>query len=57
MISTEAWVLHRGESSGVPGNLVRETFSFDDIGPDEVLAKPLLGAGKVTWTTRFAALP
>jgi len=43
IISTEAWVLHRGESAGVPGKLVRETFSFDDIGPDEVLAKPLYG--------------
>ncbi|WP_170319935.1 zinc-binding dehydrogenase [Polyangium spumosum] len=43
VISTEAWVLHRGESAGVPGKLVRETFTFDDIGPDEVLARPLRG--------------
>ena len=43
MISTEAWVLHRGESAGVAGRLVCETFSFEDIGPDEVLAKPLYG--------------
>jgi NADPH:quinone reductase-like Zn-dependent oxidoreductase len=42
-ISAEAWVLHRGESAGVCGALERETFTFDDIGPDEVLAKPLYG--------------
>src|SRR5690349_17155408 len=43
MISADAWVLPRGEAAGVPGKLVRETFSFDDIGPDEVLAKPIYG--------------
>ncbi len=42
-VSTEAWVLHRGESAGIPGELVRETFSFDEIEADEVLARPLFG--------------
>jgi NADPH:quinone reductase-like Zn-dependent oxidoreductase len=42
-ISTEAWVLHRGEGAGYPGQLVRETFVFPDIGPEEVLARPLYG--------------
>jgi NADPH:quinone reductase-like Zn-dependent oxidoreductase len=42
-ISTEAWVLHRGEESGTPGQLVRETFTFPGIGAEEVLARPLYG--------------
>lgn len=42
-ISTEAWVLHRGEGAGYPGQLVRETFTFPGIGPEEVLATPLYG--------------
>lgn len=42
-ISTEAWVLHRGEGAGYPGQLVRETFTFPGIGPEEVLARPLYG--------------
>lgn len=43
IISTEAWVLHRGESAGVPGKLVQEPFYFNEPGPDELLAKPLYG--------------
>ncbi len=42
MISTDAWVLHRGAASG-PGRLVHEVFTFADPGPDEVLARPLFG--------------
>ena len=42
-ISTNAWVIHRGDSAIVPGKLVRETYSFDEPGPDEVVAKPLYG--------------
>lgn len=41
-ISTEAWVLHRGEA-GRPGQLVQESFTFPGIRADEVLAKPLYG--------------
>jgi NADPH:quinone reductase-like Zn-dependent oxidoreductase len=43
IISTQAWVLHRGESAGTPGQLVCETFSFDEPGADEILARPLYG--------------
>lgn len=43
MISTDAWVLHRGGREGGPGRLVREVFTFPDPGPDEVLARPLFG--------------
>jgi NADPH:quinone reductase-like Zn-dependent oxidoreductase len=42
-LSAEAWVLSRGESAGVPGQLVREIFSFDDIRADEIVARPLFG--------------
>lgn len=42
-ITTEAWVLHRGEKAGVPGELVREDFTFPNIAADEVLARPLYG--------------
>lgn len=42
-VSTEAWVLHRGEHAGLPARLVRETISFAAPGPDEVLARPLYG--------------
>ena len=42
-IATEAWVLHRGESAGTPGQLVRETVRFDAPGPDELLVRPLYG--------------
>lgn len=53
-ISTEAWVLHRGTSAGVPGELVRETFHFDKLEPDEVLARPLFGCweGNMDHSTR-----
>lgn len=44
MISTEAWVLHRGEQgAGHPAKLARETFTFPDINHDEVLARPIFG--------------
>jgi NADPH:quinone reductase-like Zn-dependent oxidoreductase len=43
MISTEAWVLHSGDGSGSPGQLVREAFAFPGIGAEEVLARPLYG--------------
>jgi NADPH:quinone reductase-like Zn-dependent oxidoreductase len=53
-ISTEAWVLHRGDDSGSPGQLVRETFTFPDIGVEEVLARPLYGCweGNMDHATR-----
>ncbi|MBC8352035.1 MAG: zinc-binding dehydrogenase [Planctomycetes bacterium] len=43
MISTEAWVLP--SNTRRPGNaeLIREAFTFPDITPNEVLAKPLYG--------------
>ena len=47
-ISTEAWVLHAGEklntvTPGGDGELVRQTYQFDDIGEQEVLVRPLFG--------------
>jgi NADPH:quinone reductase-like Zn-dependent oxidoreductase len=43
LLSPEAWVLYRGTSAGIPGELVRETYSFGDLEPDEALARPLFG--------------
>lgn len=43
-ISTEAWVLHRGDGSGSPGQFVREPFTFPGPGAEEVLARPLYGS-------------
>jgi NADPH:quinone reductase-like Zn-dependent oxidoreductase len=43
MISTDAWVLHRGDAPGQAGQLVREAFSFPEPGPEQVLARPLYG--------------
>ncbi|XXX73394.1 zinc-binding dehydrogenase [Sorangium sp. So ce134] len=42
-ISTDAWVLRRGDGTGGPGRLLRDTFVFPDIGAEEVLARPLYG--------------
>ncbi len=42
-VKADAWVLHRGDGSGAPGELVRETFEFEDIKPHEVLCQPLYG--------------
>jgi NADPH:quinone reductase-like Zn-dependent oxidoreductase len=49
MISTEAWVIHRGKGrngSGepTPAELVRETYEFSDISEDEVLIEPIYGS-------------
>lgn len=41
---TEAWVLYAGnDTDSGPTELVRESFTFDEIAPYEVLAKPLFG--------------
>ncbi|WP_316179305.1 zinc-binding dehydrogenase [Bradyrhizobium sp. SZCCHNRI1009] len=45
MIETEAWVLHQGDGSRQPGQLVLEQFSFSEPDDTEVLAEPLYG----TW--------
>lgn len=46
-ITTEAWVLHAAQSNGrhapPPAQLRRESFTFDGISADEVLAEPLYG--------------
>ena len=42
-ISTEAWVLPSVARRPKQAELIRETFTFPDIAPDEVLAKPLYG--------------
>jgi NADPH:quinone reductase-like Zn-dependent oxidoreductase len=43
-ITTDAWVLYRGEGKnpGI-GELKRETYTFDDINEEEVLARPVFG--------------
>jgi len=43
--STEAWVLSAGEDpkNPHPGQLQRETFSFDPISAEEVLLEPIIG--------------
>ena len=44
-VKTEAWVLHAGEKGGSPVSteLIRETFEFDEPGPQEALVEPLIG--------------
>ena len=42
-IRTEAWVLHSAASQAGRGKLVKQPFTFPDILPREVLAKPLYG--------------
>lgn len=49
MISTDAWVLHAGPPAAgsdepVPGELVREEFTFPDLEENEVLVEPLFGS-------------
>src|SRR5262245_5628460 len=48
MLTTEAWVLYQGEklrgnNRNSPGELIRETISFQDITESEVLAEPIYG--------------
>ncbi len=43
MITTEAWVLHKGPPVSVPGNLKKESFSFADITDYELLTEPIYG--------------
>jgi len=42
-ISTEAWVLSSAARQPGPGRLERRLFSFPDLEPEEVLARPLYG--------------
>lgn len=42
-VSTDAWVLHSEHLQPDRASLVRETFTFTDIKPYEVLARPLFG--------------
>ena len=44
-LKTDAWVLHAGEEGGKPvaTRLLRESFEFDEPGPDEALVSPLFG--------------
>ena len=50
MITTEAWVLHKGPSKAEPGELKREAFSFADISEHEVLAEPIYGCWEANMT-------
>ncbi|MFT7625907.1 MAG: hypothetical protein ACI9WU_005098, partial [Myxococcota bacterium] len=42
-VKADAWVLYRGDGSGAPGELIRETFEFENIKDNEVLCQPLYG--------------
>lgn len=56
--TTEAWVLHQGQrGSDRPGELVRESFTFDAPGPDEVLAEPLFGSWEANMSHALARHP
>ncbi|MCF3131697.1 zinc-binding alcohol dehydrogenase family protein [Streptomyces olivochromogenes] len=62
MITTEAWVLHAGPAGAesgnpVPGKLVREEFSFPDIGEDEVLVEPLYGSWEANMSHALERAP
>jgi NADPH:quinone reductase-like Zn-dependent oxidoreductase len=61
MITTEAWVLHRGikdVSDGELGELRLETYTFPELTPHEVLAEPLYGCweGNMTHAVRRTPL-
>jgi hypothetical protein len=58
MITTEAWVLHRGPS-GEPGpaELKKERFTFPDIMEYEVLAEPIYGSWEGNMTHALARDP
>jgi NADPH:quinone reductase-like Zn-dependent oxidoreductase len=43
-VTTDAWVLHRGDEPGRSGRLTLEEFEFPTPGEHEVLARPLYGA-------------
>lgn len=44
-VKTDAWIVEAGEKGAkpVPTQLVRDTFEFDDPGPNEALVSPLFG--------------
>lgn len=60
MISTEAWVLHKGPPGappGQPGRFERSSYSFADINDEEVLAEPLYGCWEGNMTHAIARDP
>ncbi len=62
VITTDAWVLHAGparQESGeaVPGELVREEFSFPDITENEVLVAPLYGSWEANMSHALERTP
>jgi len=57
VITTEAWVLHRGPSESVPGELKRTGYSFPDLEADEVLAEPLYGCWEGNMTHALERRP
>jgi len=60
-ITTEAWVLYKGKSSNPrppgPGKLRLEKFSFEEIGPQEVLAEPIYGCWEANMTHSLERRP
>lgn len=50
MITTDAWVLHAGPTRPVPGELVREDYSFPAITENDVLAEPIYGCWEANMT-------
>lgn len=57
MITTEAWVLPRGPSEPVPGELALARYSFADLEPDEVLAEPIYGCWEGNMTHALERRP
>jgi NADPH:quinone reductase-like Zn-dependent oxidoreductase len=67
MITTEAWVLYKGEpdgrdganknGGGKPAELIREMFSFPDLDDHEVLVEPLYGCWEANMTHALERSP
>jgi len=61
MITTEAWVLHRGtapyQSTLLTGDFRREPFAFADLEDDEILVEPLLASWEGNMTHAIARSP
>jgi NADPH:quinone reductase-like Zn-dependent oxidoreductase len=57
VITTEAWVLHKGPSNAEPGELKKEAYSFPDISEHEVLAEPIYGCWEANMTHALQRQP
>lgn len=55
MITTEAWVLHRGPH--LPGDLLLEEFELPEPGPHDVLVEPVYGSWEANLSHAIARSP